>query len=143
MNRLSPSSDSRPLVYDSNYQALSTARFRRAGLLATAGTCKYSRDCRISGNCTARLSARSGQLHAVTVYDYDTIRYIYARSETKPKNRTMMKKYFKNANKLIERCSRYQLPNRLYCPPREKQSRRHTGHNARYCRPKVFFDGRQ
>ena len=34
-----PSSDARPLVYDSNHQALSTARFRCAGLLATADTC--------------------------------------------------------------------------------------------------------
>ena len=34
-----PSSDSRPLVYQSNYQALSTTRFHRAGLLATADAC--------------------------------------------------------------------------------------------------------
>jgi len=32
-----PSSDARPLVHRSDRQALSTARFRRAGLLATAG----------------------------------------------------------------------------------------------------------
>jgi len=34
-----PSSDSRPLVYHSDRQALSTVRFRRAGQLATASTC--------------------------------------------------------------------------------------------------------
>jgi len=34
-----PSSDSRPLVYHSNHQALSIARFRRTDLLATADTC--------------------------------------------------------------------------------------------------------
>jgi len=33
------SSDARPLDYHSNYQALSTAQFRRAGQLATADTC--------------------------------------------------------------------------------------------------------
>jgi len=33
-----PSFDSRPLIYHSNRRALSTARFRRAGLLATADT---------------------------------------------------------------------------------------------------------
>ena len=38
---ISPSSDSRPLVYHSNHQALSTARFCRAGLLATADTCTF------------------------------------------------------------------------------------------------------
>jgi len=37
-----PSSDARPLVYHSNHQALSTAQFRRAGLLATADTCSLS-----------------------------------------------------------------------------------------------------
>jgi len=35
-----PSSDARPLVYHGNHQALSTARFRREGLLATASTCR-------------------------------------------------------------------------------------------------------
>jgi len=34
-----PSSDARPLVYHSNHQALSRARFRRAGQLATTDTC--------------------------------------------------------------------------------------------------------
>ena len=34
-----PSSDCRPLVYHTNHQALYTARFRRAGLLATTDTC--------------------------------------------------------------------------------------------------------
>ena len=33
------SSDARPLVYHSDRQALSTALFRRAGLLASAGSC--------------------------------------------------------------------------------------------------------
>ena len=33
------SSHSRPIVYHSNHQALSTARIRRAALLATADTC--------------------------------------------------------------------------------------------------------
>jgi len=48
-----PNSDSRPLVYHSNYQALSTARFRRAGLLATADTCLRAQlECRA---CSWRL----------------------------------------------------------------------------------------
>jgi len=34
-----PSFDSRPLVYHNDRQALSTARFRRAGVLATADSC--------------------------------------------------------------------------------------------------------
>ena len=34
-----PSFDSRPLVYHSNHQVLSTVRFRRTGLLATSDTC--------------------------------------------------------------------------------------------------------
>ena len=37
-----PSSDGRPLVYRSDRQARSTARCRRAGPLATAGTCYRS-----------------------------------------------------------------------------------------------------
>ena len=37
-----PSSDARPPVNHTNNQALSTARFRRAGLLATADTCSVS-----------------------------------------------------------------------------------------------------
>jgi len=39
VGQLPPNSDSRPLVYHTNHSALSTARFRRAGLLATADTC--------------------------------------------------------------------------------------------------------
>jgi len=35
-----PSSDGRPLVYHSDSQALSTARFRRAGSEATADICR-------------------------------------------------------------------------------------------------------
>ena len=37
-----PSSDSRPLVYHSDRPALSTARFRRAGQLATAGASNHA-----------------------------------------------------------------------------------------------------
>jgi len=40
---MSLSSDARPLVYHSNHQALSTARFCRAGQLATADTCRLYR----------------------------------------------------------------------------------------------------
>ena len=36
---VSPSSDARPLVYDSNHQALSTALFCSAGQLVRADTC--------------------------------------------------------------------------------------------------------
>ena len=38
MLTIPPSCDARPLVYHSNHHALSTARFRRAGLLATTDT---------------------------------------------------------------------------------------------------------
>ena len=38
-DELATISDSRPLTYHTNYHALSTARFRRAGLLVTADTC--------------------------------------------------------------------------------------------------------
>jgi len=40
---MSLSSDARPLIYHSNHQALSTARFCRAGQLATADTCRLYR----------------------------------------------------------------------------------------------------
>jgi len=40
-----PSSDARPLVYHSDRQALSTARFRRAGRLATADRLVNSQGC--------------------------------------------------------------------------------------------------
>ena len=40
-----PSSDARPLVYHSDRQALSTARLRRAGQLATADACLLALYC--------------------------------------------------------------------------------------------------